>query len=241
MVDAGNTTATVRRLTSHVGIRTTRGATSRLNLSVVGTAHRTETDRRRNRLGIEIVHTVVRTDTGNIQDASRLGATSVRVEVSVRQWLIKSKQTGIREDCFRVLRIIGTEQIGLSVGEQGTSWVQTYNSVQLSVLMLSSVCRHMRTQAVTDQVNVVAGCTSSRHDGVDHARNHLTDSAHPVAGGNVVDCLRSCTPVHVHDVELTDADEVILDAPVQAGILTLQETVNQEAGRMSRIEVASGH
>uniref|UniRef100_A0A182IIZ0 Uncharacterized protein n=1 Tax=Anopheles atroparvus TaxID=41427 RepID=A0A182IIZ0_ANOAO len=181
------------------------------------------------------------TDTGNVKDAAGLRATSVRVEVSVSQRLIESEQAGVREDRLRVLGIVGGEKVRLAVGEQRTGRVQTDDGVQLTVLVLARVGGNVCTEAVTDQVNVVPRRTGSRNDRVDHARNDLTDGTDTVASGDVVDRLRACTPVNIHDVELTDADVVILDAPVQAGILALQESVDEEARRVCRIEVASRH
>uniref|UniRef100_A0A182PC83 Uncharacterized protein n=1 Tax=Anopheles epiroticus TaxID=199890 RepID=A0A182PC83_9DIPT len=224
-----------------IGVRSARRAAVGQNLSVACAPHRPEPDRRRHRLGVEIVHPVVRTDAGHVQDASRLGAAPVRVEVGVRQRLIESEQARVREDRFRVLRIVRTEQIGLTVGEQRSGRVQADDRVELSVLVLACVGCDVRTQAVPNQVDVVAGRTGCGHDRVDHARDDLPDGSHTVAGGNVVDRLRTCTPVDVHDVKLADADEMILDAPVQAGVLTLQEAVDQEARRMGRVEVTAGH
>uniref|UniRef100_A0A182Q794 Uncharacterized protein n=1 Tax=Anopheles farauti TaxID=69004 RepID=A0A182Q794_9DIPT len=182
-----------------------------------------------------------KTNTCHIEDTARLRTATVRVEVGVSQRLIESKQTRIRVDCLRVVSIIGTEDVSLSGREQRTSRIQSNDRVQLSILVFAGVRRYVRSQAVPDQINVVTGCTGRGHDRVNHTRNDLTDGTDPIARRNVVDRLRTCAPVHVHDVELADANVVILDGPVQTGVLALQESVDEEARRVRRIEVAVRH
>uniref|UniRef100_A0A182KIQ9 Uncharacterized protein n=1 Tax=Anopheles christyi TaxID=43041 RepID=A0A182KIQ9_9DIPT len=190
---------------------------------------RTETNIGRNRFRVQFVCSRVGTVTRHINTASRLGATTVRVEVSIGQWQIEPKQTGIRKDGFRVLCIARCHNVRVRKREQWTGRIQTNDRVQLAILQLSSIASRMGTQTVSDQVDIVTRRTRRRHKGINHARDNVTDGSDTITGGNIVGRLCSCSPVHCNHVEVSDGEIVLADVCMQSGRLATIPPVNGEA------------
>uniref|UniRef100_A0A8W7PI19 Uncharacterized protein n=1 Tax=Anopheles coluzzii TaxID=1518534 RepID=A0A8W7PI19_ANOCL len=90
---------------------------------------------------------------------ARLRATSVRVEVSIRQRQIETQQTGIGEHGFRVLSVARCHNIRIRKREQRSCRIQTDDRVQLPVLHLARIASRMRTQAMSNQFWRMFACS----------------------------------------------------------------------------------
>uniref|UniRef100_A0A182UWX3 Uncharacterized protein n=1 Tax=Anopheles merus TaxID=30066 RepID=A0A182UWX3_ANOME len=152
------TTALVRRFTTHVSIARWR-TLSRHNLAMASATCRTETNSCRNRFRVQFVSARVGTVTGHIDTTAWLRATTVRVEVSIRQRQIETQQTGIGEDGFRVLSVARCHNIRIRKRKKRSRRIQTDDRVQLPVLHLARIASRMRTQAMSDQFWRMFACS----------------------------------------------------------------------------------
>uniref|UniRef100_A0A182M1T9 Uncharacterized protein n=1 Tax=Anopheles culicifacies TaxID=139723 RepID=A0A182M1T9_9DIPT len=204
---------------------------------MVDTTHRTERCAGGDRLSVERRCPIMGTAATNINSASGLCTSTVRIEVSLSQRCINTVQTGIRHNRFNVPSVRRRNGIILSEGKQWTSRIQRNYRIDTSVLCLTGTSSRMGTQTVPDNVDVVRVRTSIRDHLIDQQRHCVPDRSNQVARCDVVRIDRTNAPIDGDQIEIAHLEVCIREQRIHEVRSIVIPSVNGETRRMGRVKV----